>query len=151
MKATQGIVLFGTTEAYAAKPYYYGQQPINTALVDENGVRIFSSGKVERAVKEGRTVYLVSSAPQLPYAEWLIELLPHGHAFFTNNLFAVLNSGDAQKLRHCELAPWRLLFQKLGIEWSSDITCACKAKAKLIAEHGIIDGALLPGHTINVN
>lgn len=147
------------------KPYHPGQQPVYVApAVGAEGKRYYSSGRLERALKQGAKVYIISMLPgAIPCIQFAIDKLPPEQVLFSKLLEDIMDSLGArlgkkgfahegtdpavnlEKL----MAHWRTMFERLGVEWSAEYDTPAKALAKLVTEKVAVDGATLTGFASN--
>ncbi len=142
------IALFNTTIIRSHVPFFAGQHPVFEQHYSEGTTRIYSSGKLEVALKRGFSPYVVTMMPE-PYTidRWWLELVPARQVFFTDQLLELF---DAHRdFPRIALDPWRRCYKALGIPWQERFEKPDEAREHLIGNCGVTDGSSLNGFSTN--
>lgn len=160
------VIFASEKDLTSHEPYHAGQQPVYVAPeVGAEGKRYYSSGRLERALKNGATVYIISMLPgAIPCIQFAVDLLPPEQVLFSPLLNDLLESLGARLgkrgFKHDGTDPdenlaklmvhWREMFERLGVPWDAAVyTSPDKALARLVEVRAAIDGATLTGFAAN--
>jgi|GEM_PF-2565798 len=137
------IVVFGTTDIMSEEPAYEGQSPIYVHACPNYGYKLWSSGKLERALGEGYDVYVVSVIPLFrPEDAWWRELVP------AERVYRPVTDACGEPDRafdHFINAPWRRFLADIGRPWPRGVDDAIVWRESLDGSDGLLYGGRLAG------
>lgn len=109
------VVVFMPYDIHLTGAQFDGQQP--SAACD--GTRYYSTGLLEAAVEAGYTVYVICPYASLAAQDaWWVPLVGKKNVFLMRTERRKSMGASNPDL----LDPVRLLFDRLGIDWPSDLT-----------------------------
>lgn len=142
------IALFNTTIIRSHIPYFPGQHPVFEQHYPEGCTRLYSSGKLEVALRRGFSPYVVSLLPMVQHFDaWWLALVPAKQVFMTDQLLELFDP----KLDYPRIVldPWRRCYKALGIEWQERFAKTDEARLHLIQHCSITDGDSFIGFATN--
>ncbi|MEK7545900.1 MAG: hypothetical protein AAB554_02370 [Patescibacteria group bacterium] len=137
------IVVFGTTAIISERPAYPGQTPVYAQECPKHGYRLWSTGKLERAIGEGRAVFVCTVIPIFrPEDDWWRALVA------ADRIYRPV--GDArgsaeQVFDHFINDPWRRFLADIGRPWPEGVDDALAWRETLDGSDGLLYGGHLVG------
>ena len=137
------IVVFGTTDILSEKPVFPGQEPIYVNDCPRHGYRLWSHGKLERAVEQGHEVYVVTVIPIFrPEDAWWRELVPPDRIY---RPVTDAHGSPDQAFEHFINAPWKRFLADIGRPWPEGVKDAIEWRRTLDGSDGLLYGGRLAG------
>ncbi len=137
------IVVFGTTAILSERPSYPDQAPIYENRCARHGYKVWSTGKLERALAEGHEVYVCTVIPLFrPEDAWWRALVPPDRIYRPRT--------DARGTRqeafdHFINEPWRRFLADIGRDWPPGVGDAIVWRETLDGSSGLLYGGHLIG------
>ncbi|HJV32880.1 MAG TPA: hypothetical protein VJ694_02530 [Patescibacteria group bacterium] len=137
------IVVFGTTDIMSEDPAYDGQEPIYVNACPQHGYKLWSSGKLERALGEGHDVYVVTVVPLFrPEDAWWRELVPAERIY---RPVTDARGEPSQAYDHFINGPWKRFLADIGRPWPKGVEDAIAWRSSLDGSDGLLYGGRLAG------
>ena len=142
-RGSRMLAVFGTTAIVSETPMYGGQQPVYENGCPRHGYKIWSSGRLERAIGEGYDVYVVTVIPLFrPEDEWWRELVPADHIY---RPVTDARGTAEQVFDHFINDPWRRFLADIGRAWPKGVVDAIAWRETLDGSDGLLYGGRLAG------
>lgn len=137
------IAILSTTDIQAEHPAYPGQAPVPGGTPGRRVPGVWSTGRLEQALRLGLDVFVCSIRPAFgPHDRWWRAMVPPDKVFCADGLLRPFRPSEAERLL---IEPWRRLYAALGVRWDPSLTHERDARARLVDRFGAVDGATLSG------
>ncbi|MFC1702957.1 hypothetical protein ACFLZO_00640 [Patescibacteria group bacterium] len=140
------IAVFGTRHIFAEEPLFEGQEPKWEEWFRGKKYSWYSTGKLEEAVSAGCEIFVCSIRPVFgPHDNWWRELVQNDHIFNSERILSGLMSANYME---AVFAPWKALFEKLGLPWDQSFDDFDDPAIALSTRYGVRDGSMFMGHAL---
>lgn len=137
------IVVFGTTAILSETPMFDGQPSVYEHGCPKHGYKVWSSGKLERAIALRHDIYVCTVMPLFrPEDDWWRALVPPERIY--RPITDARGTTD-QMFEHFINEPWRRFLTDIGRAWPEGVDDAIEWRETLDGSDGLLYGGHLAG------